>query len=186
MSTHTRAYLEPSVRGGGQCNQFARPHRLGTPVDGPRPLWQLTRPCLENTGHGCYCINQVTVFQGQSGILGNVPSQPGATAASSYAPNLLCLLKGQLLGLLSGLCISFLIARGCHCFMSSAVEDSKDSLRLLQSNPKVPPYILTPKVYTHDHLLPPIPQVPIVGATGLIPSEQPNFQYKELTARFHA
>ena len=60
--------------------------------------------CLERTGHVVTAIDQVTVFQGQFDILGNMPSYPSIVAAAPFIhPNLLYLLKGQLLGLVSEL-----------------------------------------------------------------------------------
>ena len=53
----------------------------------------------------CYCIIPVTVFQGQSNILDDTISHLGTEVAtlSAVVPNLLYLLKGQLLGLISKL-----------------------------------------------------------------------------------
>lgn len=84
-------------------------HWLKTPVDVPRLLWQLPW-VLSRTQRKCYyCINQVAVFQRQSSILGNMPSQPRHEGGCfSFVPNLLYLLKGQLLGFVAGLGISAL------------------------------------------------------------------------------
>lgn len=58
-------------------------------MDGSRLLWQLPLAL----------VNQIMAFQEQSTIFGNMPFQLSTmmTHHSSYAPNLLYVLKGQLL-----------------------------------------------------------------------------------------
>lgn len=46
-------------------------------MDGPMLLWQLPWVLFRTHRMYCYCINQSTVFQGQSSILGNTPSHLG-------------------------------------------------------------------------------------------------------------
>lgn len=51
-------------------------HRSGTPVGGPRLLWQLSWVLFRTHVTCCHCINRLTVFPAQSSILGNRPSHP--------------------------------------------------------------------------------------------------------------
>ena len=61
----------------------------------------------------CYCINQVTVLQGQFGILGNMPFYPSTMVATPFIhPNPLYLLKDQLLGLIPELEHQLLYCQG--------------------------------------------------------------------------
>lgn len=100
---------------------------------------------------------------------------------SFSAPNLLYLLKGQLLGLVPVQGNSFLIVRGCHCSRNWDMENSENCPRLLQVNPDVFSHILT----HNSLLLISTPPVAIVQYLRLIPLEQPNCQYKGLMTRAH-
>lgn len=102
-------------------------------------------------------INQVTIFQGQSGILGSSPSHLGTSMAISYAPDVLYLLKGWLHGWYPGWDNSFLTARGCQC------------LRLWKANRNVSP---TPHPGPNHESS--APWLPIVQTIRLISQEQPN------------
>ena len=50
-----------------------------------RTLYQLSQPDAPTRGvgeHTEHVVNQITVFQGQSSILGNMPACPGTTVAT--------------------------------------------------------------------------------------------------------
>lgn len=66
------------------------PYQLGTLVDGSRLLWQLPWLLFRTNRTCCCCISQVTVFQGQSGILGSTPSHLSATVATLYMHPVCC------------------------------------------------------------------------------------------------
>lgn len=131
----------------------------------PWVLFRAHRTC-------CHCINQITVFQGLSGNLGNQPPHLGN--APLYTSTVLYLLKGQLLGLISELGHQFPDCRGCQCLISQDMENSKD--------PNVFPHSLIPQGLIRGHL--PL-CFPAVQATGLIPLEQPSCQCKTLMTRAH-
>lgn len=69
-------------REGASVLSLPTPYLLGTLVDGPRLLWQLLCASFSTYKTCCYCINHVTVFLGQSSILGSVPSHLRATMAT--------------------------------------------------------------------------------------------------------
>lgn len=159
------------------------PHRLRTPVDRHRPLWQL--PCTLFKTHRtcCYCINQVTVLQGQSGILGNMPSLQGTVVAAFLnAPNLLYLLTGQLLGIVSELEQQLPDYQGVSMPYEAGCRRQWGLLQALADEPNVPSYILTPQGPTHELYT---PQLLIVQDFRLISLEQPNCQCKRLMTRNH-
>lgn len=78
VSTQTKAYLELSFGGGDNIINLQRHRWLQTLADGPRLLWQLFLILFRIHKTCCHFINQVSVFQGESSILGNTPSPPGA------------------------------------------------------------------------------------------------------------
>ena len=79
IHTNQGTFRTLTLRDEANIISFPIFHWLRTLVDGPRQLSQV----LFRTNRACYyCINQVTVFQGQSSILGNMPSHPGAVVAA--------------------------------------------------------------------------------------------------------
>lgn len=146
-------------------------------MHGPSPLWWLPWCYLEHIGHA-YCSNQVTIFQGQSGILGSSQSHLDTLVAISYAPDVLYLLKGQLHGWYPGWDNSFLTNRGCHCLMRQDMENSEDCLKLWKANPNVPP---TPHPDPNHESS--APWLPIVKIIRLISQEKHNHECRGLLAR---
>lgn len=66
---HKPAYVRTlSQRMEASVIRLPVPHQLGALVGGLRPLWQLPWALLRAHRTCHYCINQVTVFGGQSGI----------------------------------------------------------------------------------------------------------------------
>lgn len=74
-------------------------HQLGTSVDSPRLLWQLPWALFRAHRTCCYCIYQVTIFQGQFSIPSNTSFLPSTAVAILSMHPICCLLKDQLLGL---------------------------------------------------------------------------------------
>ena len=107
-----RHALSPHLQGGGQYNQFTSP----SPVENcgrwvqssimlPWALFGAHRTC-------CYCINQVTAFQGQSSIFGNIAFHLDAMVMAFPVHLISCIYRRvscQVTYLSQG--ISFLIAR---------------------------------------------------------------------------
>lgn len=145
---HTdQVYLEPSLRGRGvsiaSCQLLTG--------------WELLRMAPDSFGsclglfrtHGmsCYCIDRVTVVQGQSGTHNETPSLLGAAVAALPLQSISwtsCRLRCSGSQLDQG--ISFPTARRCPCLTSQDME-----LRLLQVNLNVFSNILTLQEFIHDH-----------------------------------
>lgn len=74
LSVHTNQFITFTLRKEADIINLPISHQLGTLMNGLRLLWQL--PCVLFRTHRtcCYCINQNTVFQGKSVILGTMPS----------------------------------------------------------------------------------------------------------------
>ena len=99
---------------------------------------------------GCYCLNQVTVFQRKSSILGSVPSH-------LWWPLFLCTQsavtsEGSVARAHIQARASFPDCQGVWCFMSGDVENNEDCLKVLQMDPNGPWHIPTPQRLVHDHL----------------------------------
>lgn len=119
------------------------PYQLGTPVDGPWFLLAVVLDSFRAHKTCCYCINQVTVFQGQSRIFGNM-SLHLDTRMATLCMHSVCSIYWRVIcqGSYPRQGISFLIARQCLCLIWD-VQDSEDCLRFLQMDSNVFPYILT-------------------------------------------
>lgn len=132
---HKPRHLEHSLKENGPIL-----HWLGSLVYGPRLLWQLPWMWFRTHRTCCYCIYRVTVFQGQSDILGNMPSHPGAAvAAVSVHPVCFIYWRVSCQHLHPNWGINFLPVGECLHLTSRDVKDSEDCLRLLQVNPDVFP-----------------------------------------------
>lgn len=101
LSVHTNQgiFITFTLRKEADIINLPISHQLGTLMNGLRLLWQL--PCVLFRTHRtcCYCINQDTVFQGKSVILGTMPSHLVLPSLLFLCTNLLHLVKHQFLGL---------------------------------------------------------------------------------------
>lgn len=104
---------------------FPISHWLGT-VEWPQ-TWVLFR----TQGTHYYCINQVSIFHWQFGILGNVILPWCYSSCSFYPSNMLYLLEGPLLVFIFKLRHQLPNCQGCQCHMNWGIENSEDCMRLL-------------------------------------------------------
>lgn len=101
ISTQTKAYLEPSFTGRGRYNQFANPSPVRNSGRWPR-LWQLPWVLFRTQDvlllhEPSHCIFRAIWHPWQY----TIPHRHYC-GHSFYAPNLLYLLKGRLLGIVPG------------------------------------------------------------------------------------
>ena len=68
VTMQAKAYLELIQREGVSIINFQTPYLLG---DGPILFWHLSWALLRANGKCCYCLNQASLFQGQSIFPGN-------------------------------------------------------------------------------------------------------------------
>ena len=122
---------------------------LGTLVNSPRLLWQFPWALLRIHRTCCYCINEVNIVQGQSGILGNMPSP-------HWWPLFLC--TQSAIATEGSVSRAYIWARASASWLPGGVSalwtgmwDSEYHLSLLQVNPNVFPYILTSQGLIHDY-----------------------------------
>lgn len=106
------------------------PHQLEIPIGGLTLLWQLPWILFKTQKACCYYINQVTVFQWQSRILGNFPSHPNTAVATFHVLNLYGYRRMGCWGLYLSQGVTFLIHRGRQCLMSQDTESREDYIRL--------------------------------------------------------
>ena len=176
VSTQTKAFLEPFLRGRESIINLPIPHHLGTPVDGPRPLWQLPWTLHRTHRTCCHCISRAIQHLWQYSV------PPGCYGNGfSCALNQLYLPKGQLLGHIPELGHQLPDCKECQCLASWDLEDSKHGLRLLQVSPNVFIYPDSTRAYSWLST----PQLSIVQVIELTPLEQPNCQCKGLMAKHH-
>lgn len=104
-------------REGANRITWSIPPQLGIVVDGPRLLRQLPWVLFRTKRTCCYCISQLTVFQGQSSILGNISSHPGTTLVATLPVHPICCVYPRVSfgGSYLSWGISLLIARVCPC-----------------------------------------------------------------------
>lgn len=152
MSEQTKAYLEPSLthREGARIVNVPISHRLGSLLDGLDSFgmsWALFRTC----GYAVTVLTKSLCLNGIPVSLAIHHPTWYYSGRSFCAPDLLYLLKGQLLELIARLGHQLPDCQGCQHLMSWDMADSEDCLRLLQVNPNVLPHLLTPQGLIHDH-----------------------------------